>query len=412
METQRDYYEILGVSREADGTEIKRAYRKVAMQFHPDRNPDNPDAESKFKEASLAYEILKDDQKRAAYDQFGHAAFADGGPGGMGGMGGGPGGFDFGGSFADIFEEMFGEFTGRGTTHRGRGADVRYNLTMSLEEAFHGKTESLTTQLMAGCELCDGTGAKPGSGPVVCPTCDGQGKIRTNSGFFMVQRTCPTCQGLGEIIEDPCDACGGTGRQRREKKLSVNIPAGVEEGTRIRVSNEGEVGRQNGPPGDLYVFISIKPHPLFKRHQEDLFCRVPIPMTTAALGGELEVPLIDGGKARVNIPGGTQSGSQFRLRGKGMTVLKAGRRGDMFVEAIVETPVKLTKQQKQLLQEFAEESKEAEDAHPESHGFLRRVKEFWDGLKESDTSEGDGAEAQGPNSSSAKSGEKVDEKDV
>ena len=380
------YYDVLGLSKTADGGAIKSAYRKLAMKYHPDRNPDNAEAEDKFREASEAYDVLKDEQKRAAYDRYGHAAFQNGQTGG--GQGGA--GFGFGSSFADIFEEMFGDFAGMqsggagGAANRNlRGADVRYDLEITLDEAFHGKTLEITVPKMAVCDACDGTGAEEGSEPVTCPTCHGAGQIRSSQGFFTVQRTCPTCQGAGQVIEKPCRKCGGSGRVRTKEDLEINIPAGVEDGTRMRVSGEGEAGMNGGPAGDLYVFIGVKPHEIFKREGEHLFCRAPIPMTTAVMGGKLDVPLVDGGKAEVTIPEGTQSGAQFRLKSKGMSVLRARHRGDMYVEAIVETPVKLSAKQKELFQAFADESKEDESAHPESHSFLNKVKSFWDNLTDS-----------------------------
>jgi len=376
--SKQDYYELLGVGRGASADEIKKAYRKMAMQYHPDRNPGNAQAEQKFKEINEAYDVLKDDQKRAAYDRFGHAAFEQGG-------GRGPGDFGFAGGFADIFDEVFGEFMGGGRRGQasGRGADLRYNMDISLEDAFAGKTATIRVPSSAPCDECKGTGAKDGAQPAVCPTCHGHGKVRSQQGFFTIERTCPSCQGVGKVIKDPCRTCGGTGRVRREKSLSVTIPAGVEEGTRIRLSGEGEAGLRGAPPGDLYIFLSIRPHRLFQRDGANIECKVPIPMTTAALGGTIEVPTIDGGKAKVVIPEGTQTGHQFRLRGKGMSVLRSPARGDMFIHATVETPVALTKRQIELLREFeaAGESDSGKNS-PESHGFFAKVKEFWDDLRE------------------------------
>lgn len=378
----RDFYEVLGVSKTADKDELKRAYRKLAMQYHPDRNAGDAEAEKKFKELNEAYDVLKDEQKRAAYDRFGHAAFE----GGMGG-GGGAGGFDFSGSFADIFEDLFGAMGGRGGAGaRGgqantRGADLRYNLSITLEEAFKGAQKNVTITTSALCDSCKGSGGEAGSQPTTCPTCHGAGKIRAQQGFFMVERSCHTCHGMGKIIKDPCRKCAGTGRVRKEKTLLVNIPAGVEEGTRIRLSGEGEAGFRGGQEGDLYIFLSIKPHEIFKRDGADIHCKVPISVTTAALGGAVEVPTIDGTRVKVNIPAGTQSGRQFRLKGRGMSVMRSSMRGDMYIHANVETPVNLSKKQKELLREF-DKSSEGKSNSPESEGFFSKVREFWADLKE------------------------------
>jgi len=375
--SKQDFYELLGVERGATADEIKKAYRKMAMQYHPDRNPGNAAAEQKFKDITEAYDVLKDEQKRAAYDRFGHAAFEQGGGGGGGG-----GGFG-GGGFADIFDEMFGEFMGgRRGQATGRGADMRYNMEISLEDAFAGKATAVKVPSSASCEDCKGTGGKDGAQPMTCNTCHGAGKVRSQQGFFTIERTCPSCQGMGKVIKDPCRSCGGTGRTRKEKTLSVTIPAGVEDGTRIRLAGEGEAGMRGAPPGDLYIFLSIKAHRIFQRDGANIFCQVPLPMTTAALGGTIEVPTIDG-KAKVTIPAGTQSGNQFRLRAKGMSVLRSPARGDMFIQAVVETPVNLTKRQVELLKEFDlnGEGEKAKNS-PESHGFFAKVKELWDDLKE------------------------------
>jgi len=378
--SKQDYYELLGVERGASGDDIKKAYRKQAMQFHPDRNPGNADAEQKFKEINEAYDVLKDEQKRAAYDRFGHAAFEQGG-----GFGGGGGGAGFGGGFADIFDEMFGEFMGGGRRGQasGRGADLRYNMDISLEEAFAGKSATIKVPSSAPCEDCKGSGGKDGAQPVTCATCHGHGKVRQQQGFFTIERTCPSCQGMGKVIKDPCRSCGGSGRTRKEKTLTVTIPAGVEDGTRIRLAGEGEAGMRGAPPGDLYIFLAIASHRIFQREGANIFCRVPIPMTTAALGGAIEVPTIDGTKAKVSIPEGTQSGHQFRLRAKGMSVLRSPARGDMFIQAVVETPVNLTKRQKELLAEFNTngEGEKAKNS-PESEGFFAKVKELWKDLTE------------------------------
>jgi molecular chaperone DnaJ len=378
---KQDFYEILGVSKSADAEELKRAYRKLAMQFHPDRNSGDKTAEQKFKAVSEAYDVLKDDQKRAAYDRFGHAAFENGGRGpGDFGFGGG-----FSGGFADIFEEVFGAMGGgrRGGGQGGpsRGSDLRYNLEVSLEDAFRGKQTAVRVNTLAGCDACKGSGAEPGSRPATCRTCQGHGRVRAQQGFFTIERPCPTCHGAGQTIEKPCKSCGGQGRVRREKTLSVNIPPGVEDGTRIRLAGEGEIGLRGAPPGDLYIFVSIAPHAIFQRDGANIFCRVPIPFTTAALGGTIEVPTVEGSRTRVTVPAGTQSGHQFRLRGKGMTVLRSAVRGDMFIQAIVETPVNLTKRQQELLREF-EKAGENGKTNPESEGFFARVKEFFEDLRE------------------------------
>jgi len=374
---KQDFYEVLGVAKSASGDELKRAYRKLAMKHHPDRNPGDKSAEQKFKEINEAYDILKDDQKRAAYDRFGHAAFEQGG-------GRGPGDFGFSGGFADIFDEMFGEFMGAGRRGQGgpsRGSDLRYNLEISLEESFRGKQTTVRVQTLVSCDQCKGTGAEAGSRPVTCPTCHGRGRVRAQQGFFTIERPCATCQGAGRIIDNPCKACAGQGRTRREKTLSVNIPPGVEDGTRIRLAGEGEAGVRGAPTGDLYIFITITPHRIFQRDGANIFCRVPISITTAALGGSIEVPSVDGSRARVTVPQGTQSGHQFRLRGKGMSVLRSPARGDMFIEAIVETPVNLNKRQQELLREF-EKAGDQVGTHPESEGFFARVKEFFEDLRE------------------------------
>ena len=378
---KQDFYETLGVSKTADAEELKRAYRKLAMQYHPDRNSGDKSAEQKFKNISEAYDVLKDDQKRAAYDRFGHAAFENGsrGPGDFGFAGGG----FAGGGFADIFEEMFGGMGGRRGAQGGpsRGSDLRYNIEVSLEDAFKGKQTTIRVATFAQCDGCKGSGAEPGSRPVGCRTCQGRGRVRTQQGFFTVERTCPTCQGTGQTIEQPCKACAGQGRVRREKTLSVNIPQGVEDGTRIRLAGEGEVGLRGSPPGDLYIFVAIAQHAIFQRDGANIFCRVPIPFTTAALGGSIEVPTVEGNRTRVTVPAGTQSGHQFRLRSKGMTVLRSPARGDMYIHAIVETPVNLTKRQQELLREF-EKAGEHGETNPESAGFFARVKEFFGDLRE------------------------------
>ncbi len=383
---KRDYYEALGVDKGADDGTIKKAFRKKAMEFHPDRNPGDTTAEQNFKEVNEAYEILKDPQKRAAYDQFGHAAFegGQGGPGGpFGGGGGGGFEFNFGGGFADIFEEMFGEFTGRGGRGGGgrqrqaRGQDLRYNMEISLEEAFSGKQATIRVPTAVACGSCDGSGAEGGSEPTQCPTCNGRGRVRASQGFFTIERTCPTCGGTGETIANPCKACGGSGRQHEQQTLSVNVPAGVDDGTRIRLAGKGEAGMRGSSPGDLYIFIGITPHDVFHRDGPNIFCHVPIPMTTAALGGAIEVPTVDGKRAKVTIPAGTQTGEQFRLRGKGMSVLRSSARGDMYIEIEVETPKNLSAKQKKILEEFAAAG--GDSISPKSDSFFQKVKELFTG---------------------------------
>ncbi len=378
---KRDYYEVLGVGRNATEQELKSAFRRLAKDYHPDKNPGDKAAEQKFKELAEAYEALKDPQKRAAYDQFGHAAF----DGGMGGRGQ-PGGFgpDFAASMHDIFDDLFGEFMGgrRGGAQRGRsgkerGADLRYNMEISLREAYAGRNAQIRVPTSVACDTCSGTGAKAGTKPHTCPTCGGHGKVRASQGFFTIERTCPACQGRGEVIDDPCASCSGAGRVVKERTLSVNIPSGVEDGTRIRLAGEGEAGLRGGPAGDLYIFLSIKPDEFFQRDGADLFCKVPIAMTTAALGGQIDVPTIDGSMTRVKVPEGTESGKQFRLKGKGMPVLRSKVTGDMYIQVEVETPKSLTRRQRELLEEFERESHK--ETSPESHGFFARMKEFFEG---------------------------------
>jgi molecular chaperone DnaJ len=377
----QDYYEMLGVGRTAKPDDIKKAYRKLAMECHPDRNPGDKAAEQKFKEISHAYDVLRDDQKRAAYDRYGAAAFENGGNG----QGRGPGGFDFSSGFADIFEEMFGAMGGGAAGARrqqqSRGSDLRYNLEITLEEAYAGTEARIRVPTSVACEVCAGSGAAAGAKPVTCPTCQGRGRLRAQQGFFTVERTCPGCQGAGKVIENPCRSCSGSGRVRREKTLQVKIPAGVEDGTRIRLANEGEAGMRGSPPGDLYVFLSIRQHEIFQRDGTNVFCRVPLPMTVAALGGAVEVPTLEGTRARITIPAGTQSGHQFRLRGKGMSVVRSSTRGDMYVQAMVETPMNLTAKQRDLLKEF-EKAGGSKPTSPESDGFFARVKELWRDLSD------------------------------
>ncbi|MEJ6708655.1 MAG: molecular chaperone DnaJ [Amylibacter sp.] len=374
-----DYYDLLGVSKGASEQELKKAYRKKAMELHPDRNKDDPSAEAKFKDVNEAYEVLKDGDKKAAYDQYGHAAFE----GGMGGGGQG-GGFNPGGSaFSDVFDDLFGDFMGGGRRGGGgqratRGSDLRYNLTITLEEAFTGKQQNVSVNSSVACDTCEGSGAEGGAEPSNCPTCSGMGKVRAQQGFFTVERTCPTCSGRGQIITNPCKACSGSGHQQRERSLGVNIPAGVETGTRIRLTGEGEAGMRGGPTGDLYIFIKVEDHEIFEREGANLFCRVPVSMTTATLGGEIEVPTIDGGKSRVKVPAGSQTTKQMRLKAKGMPALRSNVSGDLFLELAVETPVNLSSQQKELLKEF---EKLGENNSPESSNFFGKVKTFWDGMK-------------------------------
>jgi molecular chaperone DnaJ len=372
--SKRDYYEILGVQKGADEAELKAAFRKQAMKCHPDRNPGDKAAEARFKELNEAYQALGDPQKRAAYDRFGHAAFENGGPG-AGGFSG-----DFGSSMADIFDDLFGEMMGGrrgGRATQNRGADLRYNLEITLEDAYAGKNETLKVPSAITCDACGGSGAKAGSKPKKCATCGGMGRVRASQGFFAIERTCPTCQGRGEVIDNPCASCAGAGRVTRERTLAVNIPAGVEDGTRIRLAGEGEAGVRGGPSGDLYIFLSLKPHPFFQRDGADLFCRVPISMVQAALGGEITVPTVDGGDAKVKVPEGTQSGKQFRLRGKGMPVLRSKDVGDLYIQALVETPQNLTRRQRELLAEFEQES--SQQTNPEAAGFFSKVREFFGG---------------------------------
>ena len=382
---KRDYYEVLGAKKGASAEELKKAYRQKAKELHPDRNSDNPNAEAQFKEVNEAYDVLKDPDKKAAYDRYGHAAFE----GGMGGGGGPRGGFnggqgDFASAFSDVFEDLFGDFMGRGGGGNGprsraqRGSDLRYNLRVSLDEAFTGVQKTINVPTSIACDACRGSGAEGGAEPVTCPTCSGIGKVRAQQGFFTVERTCPTCSGAGQIVKNPCKSCHGHGRVEKERALSVNIPAGVETGTRIRLAGEGEAGLRGGPTGDLYIFIEVKEHPIFQRDGVHLFCRVPISFATAALGGEVEVPTIDGGKAKVKVPAGSQTGKQMRLRGKGMPALRGAGVGDMLLELAVETPVNLTSRQKELLREFEALS---EENNPEGSSFFSKVKGFWDGMK-------------------------------
>ncbi|MGY3370737.1 molecular chaperone DnaJ [Bradyrhizobium sp. GM2.4] len=367
--TKRCYYETLEVERDADDSALKSSFRKLAMKFHPDRNPGDNTSEVKFKEINEAYEVLKDKDKRAAYDRYGHAAFEQGGGGGAG-FGAG-----FASSFSDIFEDLFGMAGQRGGRGgRERGADLRYNMEITLEEAFGGKTAQIEIPVSVTCEACSGIGAKAGTKPKTCSTCGGAGRVRQSQGFFTLERTCPGCQGRGQMIEDACPSCSGQGRVTRERTLSVNIPPGVEDGTRIRLAGEGEAGVRGGPPGDLYIFLSLAQHQFFQRDGADLHCRVPISMVTAALGGEFEVPTIEKGKTKVKVPAGTQSSRRFRIASKGMPVLRSRQMGDMYVQVVVETPQNLTKKQQELLAEFDKLS--SGNTQPESEGFLHQGQGF------------------------------------
>ncbi|MGV3551490.1 molecular chaperone DnaJ [Rhizobium sp.] len=369
-----DFYETLGVSKTADEKELKSAFRKLAMKWHPDKNPGDAGAEKKFKEINEAYEFLKDPQKRAAYDRFGHAAFEQGG-----GAGPGAGGFQGAGGFSDIFEDIFGEMMGGrrrdANPSRQRGDDLRYNMEITLEEAFAGKVAQIRVPSSITCDVCTGTGAKPGTKPSTCGTCHGSGRVRATQGFFSVERTCPTCQGRGQTISDPCTKCHGHGRVTEERSLQVNIPAGIEDGTRIRLQGEGEAGMRGGPSGDLYIFMSVQPHSFYKRDGADLYCMVTIPMVTAALGGKFEISTLDGTKSRVTVPEGTPTGKQFRLKGKGMPVLRSHQQGDLYVQIAVETPQKLTKRQRELLEEF--QTLSSKENNPESTGFFAKMKDFF-----------------------------------
>ncbi len=377
--SKRDYYEVLGVQRNATEAEIKKAFKRLAMKHHPDRNPDNKEAEDKFKEAKEAYEVLTDAQKRAAYDQFGHEGVS-----GMGGGGyGAGGGFGGAGGFSDIFGDVFGDIFGgaRGGGQRVyRGADLRYNLELSLEEAVAGTTVKIRVPTLVACEVCGGSGAKKGSSPTTCPTCHGQGQVRMQQGFFSLQQTCPHCHGSGKIISDPCGTCHGEGRVQKQKTLSVKVPAGVDTGDRIRLSGEGEAGENGGPPGDLYVEIHVREHAIFKRDGNDLFCEVPISFTTAALGGELDVPTLDG-RVKLKVPAESQTGKLFRLRGKGVKSVRGAHVGDLLCKVMVETPVNLTSKQKELLREFDETMKGSDKHSPRHHSWLDGVKKFFEELK-------------------------------
>ena len=374
--SKRDYYDVLGVPKGSEQEALKKAYRSKAKELHPDRNSDNPNAEAQFKEVNEAYEVLKDGDKKAAYDRYGHAAF-EGGGGGQGFGGGG----DFSSAFSDVFDDLFGDFMGGGRGGRqqqSRGSDLRYNLSISLAEAFAGLQKTINVPSAVSCGSCNGSGAAGGSSPTTCPTCSGLGKVRATQGFFTVERGCPTCSGVGQIIKNPCSSCGGQGTQKKDRSLNVNVPPGVETGTRIRLAGEGETGPRGGVSGDLYIFIEVSKHKIFERDGLNLFCRVPVSMAKASLGGEVEVPTIDGGRSRVRIPAGSQSGRQMRLKGKGMPAIKTSQKGDMFIEMAVETPVNLTVRQKELLEEFEQLS---EDNNPETNSFFSSVKTFWESMK-------------------------------
>lgn len=376
--TKKDYYQILGVNKNSSGDEIKKAYRKLAMKYHPDRNPGDKKAEASFKEATEAYEVLKDDQKKAAYDQFGHDAFSQGGGAGAGSQG--FDGFDFNdifSNFSDIFGDFGGNRQGRKRNAAKRGSDVRYNLEISLEEAFRGVTEKISFSIASSCDSCKGTGAENGEKPSECPTCKGSGKIRAQQGFFIVERPCTTCGGTGQIIKNPCKKCGGEGRVNKSKNLSVKIPAGIESGNRIRLSGEGEAGQRGGPSGDLYVYVTIRPHKIFTRKNDDIHFEIPVKFTTAALGGSIEIPTIDGTKAKLKIAEGAQSGDQYRLKSKGMSVMNSGgRRGDMYVKINIETPVKLTSEERELLEKL-DKLLDKRASNPKSDSFFKKAAEFF-----------------------------------
>ena len=372
--SKRDYYEVLGVERDASDDDLKKAYRRLAMKYHPDRNPDDPEGEEKFKEASEAYEILTDAEKRQAYNQFGHAGVDPSQGGGQG----------FEGNFGDIFGDVFGDIFsgGRGggrSNGVARGSDLRYNMQLDLEQAVSGDTIEVRIPVLAGCEDCDGSGAAPGTTPTTCPDCNGQGQVRVSQGFFSLQQTCPRCRGQGRVVTDPCNGCGGAGRKEKRKTLSVKIPAGVDTGDRIRLSGEGEAGMSGGPPGDLYVQVDVHDHPIFVRDGRNLYCEVPISMADAALGGELEVPTLDG-RVKLKIPHETQTGKVFRLRGKGVTQVRGGGLGDLLCKVEVETPVKLTDKQKELLREFKNSIGESTKHSPREKSWFDGVKNFFDGL--------------------------------
>ena len=378
MANKRDFYDILGVNRDASDEDIKKSYRKLAMKFHPDRNPDSKDAEEKFKEAKEAYEILSEPEKRRAYDAYGHAGVnpqMGAGPGGFAGGGEGFGGFSE--AFGDIFGEIFGGARGRGGQQVYRGADLRYNMDITLEQAARGTETKIRIPSLDECATCHGSGAKPGTKPKTCHTCNGQGQVRLQQGFFSIQQTCPTCHGTGKVIPEPCAACGGAGRTKNHKTLSVKIPAGVDDGDRIRLSGEGEGGMNGGPPGDLYVVVQLKPHSVFQREGADLHCEMPISFTIAALGGEINIPTLEG-EAKIKIPAETQTGQVFRLRGKGIRPVRQTSAGDLMCHVVVETPVRLAERQRELLRELEEINKKDGDRHnPRAKSFMDKVKDFF-----------------------------------
>ena len=373
---KRDYYETLGISKGSSDADIKKAFRSKARELHPDKNSGSAKAEEEFKAVNEAYDILKDPNKKAAYDQYGHAAFENGGFGNSGG-----GGADFSSAFSDVFEDLFGDFMGgsrRGSSSSSRrGSDLRYNMSISLEEAYKGKSTTITVPSSVKCEQCSGTGGKNGTQPSSCPTCGGMGKVRAQQGFFTVERTCPTCSGKGRMNKNPCRFCSGSGTTQKNKNLSVNIPAGVETGTRIRLTGEGEAGLQNGPAGDLYIFTEVLDHAIFQREGTNLFCQIPISMVSATLGGDIEAPTLDGGKTRVKVPAGIQSGKQLRLRGKGMPNIRGSSYGDLYIELSIETPVNLNENQKDLLREFEKSLQETAN-NPKYSNFFSKVKSFWE----------------------------------
>ena len=374
---KRDYYDVLGCSKSASEAEIKKAYRTKAKELHPDRNSDKKNAEENFKLINEAYEILKDPNKKAAYDRYGHAAFEGGGGFGQAGGQG-----DFSSAFSDVFEDLFGDFMGggnrRGAQRATRGSDLRHNMRVNLEESYTGKKASINLPSSVGCDVCSGSGAEGGAEPLNCPTCAGHGKVRAQQGFFTVERTCPTCTGKGQIIKNPCKTCSGLGRVEKQRSLNVTIPAGVETGQRVRLSGEGEAGLQNGPPGDLYIFIEVGEHELFDRDGTNLFCKIPISMTKAALGGEIEAPTVDGGRCKVKVPQGIQSGKQLRLKGKGMPSVRGNGFGDLIIDLTVETPVNLSAEQKDLLRQFDDSG---QNNHPAGKDFISIVKNFWEKAK-------------------------------
>ncbi len=376
--SKRDYYEVLGVSKDASERDIKKAYKRLAMKYHPDRTAGDKDLETKFKEVKDAYEVLTDSQKRQMYDQYGHAAFEQGGGGGHGGFGGGQG--DFGDIFGDVFGDIFGGGGGRRQSRQQRGSDFRYNMDLSLEEAVRGKDVEIKVPTWVSCDPCDGSGAKAGSKPKTCTTCHGAGQVQMRQGFFAVQQTCPTCHGQGQIISDPCNKCHGQGRVEKTKTLSVKIPAGVDTGDRIRLSGEGEAGMHGAPAGDLYVQVSVREHKIFVREANNLYCEVPISFTTAGLGGEIEVPTLDG-RAKLKIPSETQTGKMFRMRGKGVKSVRSGAQGDLICKVVIETPVNLNERQRDLLTELEESmGKDSSKNRPKEQGFFDGVKKFFDDL--------------------------------